>query len=228
MVAQWFWDLLNSAGSSGALWLSVVVVLALLGELGLPFTCPVMEGILVFYGFLLAHGSPFAGVAPFLLAALAGRFLGATTVYGVSGRVGISVLTRYGHRLKLTPERVALLKERLAYLVVPTIILARFTPGFTVLTSFLSGVSRIDPKRFLACVAGQIAIWEGAFMAAGALGAAASRSFDPTDYPRILAIIIGTTISLSAVVGYAVLRRALQRTPGVRTATGATHVSHAR
>jgi len=227
-VAELFWDLLNSASSSGALWLSSIVVLALLGELGLPFTCPIMEGLLVFSGFQLAHGSSFAGVVPFLLAALTGRFLGAVTAYEASGKVGISVMARYGERLKLTPERVVFLRDRLAYLVVPTVILARFTPGFTVLTSFLCGVSGIDRKRFYPSVIGQVLAWEGSFMAAGALGAAASRSIDPTDYPRILAVIIGITLSLSIVVGYAVLRRVLQRTPEVRTPTHHPRVSHAR
>jgi membrane protein DedA with SNARE-associated domain len=227
-VAEWVWDLLNSAASSGALWLSAVLILALLGELGLPFTCPVIEGLLVFEGFRLEHGSPFVVIVPFLLFALAGRFLGAASAYEASGRLGMSIMSRYGERLKLTPERVDLLSDRLAYLVFTTIFLARFTPGFTVLTSFLSGVSHIDRKKFLASVAAQVLVWEGAFLTAGALGGAASRSIDPSDYPRILAIIIGIAIGVSLAVGYVVLRRALQRTPASRSPTSSAPVSHAR
>ncbi len=227
-VTEWVWGLLNSAASDGAVWLSVVFILALLGELGLPFTCPVIEGLLVFTGFQLAHGSPFLPMVPFLAVAFAGRFLGSSSAYEASSRVGVTIMTRYGRRLNLTPERVSLLRDNLAHLVVPTVVLARFTPGFTVLTSFLCGVSRVDRKRFIAAVAGQILAWEAAFMTAGALGGAASRSIDPSSYPRILAIIIGVAIGVSVLVGYVVLRKALQRTASPRAPKTSPGVSHAR
>ena len=226
-MAEWVWNLLDSASSSGTIWLTIVLVLALLGELGLPFTCPVLEGLLVFTGFQLAHGSPFLAVTPFLLVALAGRFLGATSAYEGSARVGTTVMARYGERLRLTPERIALVRDNLAQLVVPTVVLARFTPGFTVLTSFLCGVSRVERKSFLGAVLGQILAWEAAFMTAGAIGGAASRSIDPSSYPVIVAIIIGATLSLSVIVGYVVLRRALQRGPSTRTTVKTVHVTHA-
>ncbi|MCK9355846.1 MAG: hypothetical protein M0R22_01675 [Dehalococcoidia bacterium] len=226
-MADTIWELLNSAASSGAVWLSIVLVLALLGELGLPFTCPAIEGLLVFTGFQLAHGSPFLAVVPFLAAAFLGRFLGSTSAYEVSAKYGATLVTRNWARLRLTPERVALLRDRLAQWIVPTVVLARFTPGFTVLTSFLCGVSRVDRKRFLAATSGQIVAWEAAFMTAGAMGGAASRSIDPSAYPGIVAIVIGVAISVSVIVGYVVLRKALQRAPPARTAATSTRVSHA-
>jgi membrane protein DedA with SNARE-associated domain len=90
---------------------------------------------------------------------------------------------------------------------VPTIILARFTPGFTILTSFLCGTSKVNKRQFRQAVAGQLLIWEVAFIAAGALGGLASRSIDPSSYPRVLAIVIALAISLGAVAAYVVFHK---------------------
>ncbi len=187
-----------------------------------------IEGLLVFAGFQLAHGALFLPLVPFLLVAFAGRFLGSTSAYEVFARFGVTLLTHNWARLRLTPERAELLRDRLAQWIVPTVVLARFTPGFTVLTSFLCGVSRVDRKRFLAATSGQIVAWEAAFMAAGAMGGAASRSIDPSSYPGILAIVIGVAISLSVIVGYVVLRKALQSAPPGRASESCTRVNRAR
>ncbi|MBE9505307.1 MAG: hypothetical protein IMY84_00695 [Chloroflexi bacterium] len=207
-MAEAVWEVLDSVAAGGALWLSVILVLALLGEMGLPFTCPIIESLLVFTGFQLVHGALLVAVLPFLAVAYAGRLIGSTSAYKLSERVGGRFMQRFGPRLHVTPERVMMLKERLSNVLVPTIFLARFTPGLTVLTSFVCGMSRVGRRPFLRAVTGQLLAWEVAFLLAGALGGLASRSIDPSSYPKAIAFIIGISLSIGAVGGYLVFHKA--------------------
>ena len=211
-MADAVWNLLNSLAVGGAIWLAAILVFALLGELGLPFTCPVIESLLVFTGFQLAHGGVFIAVVPFLAVAYAGRFLGSTSAYHLSARVGTDLLLRYGRWIRVTPERIEQIRSRLSTLVVPTIVLARFTPGLTVLTSFVCGVSSMRTGQFLKAVAGQLVAWEVAFLTAGALGGLAVRSIDPSAYPKAVLFIIGISISLGALGSYVVFQVTRNRT----------------
>jgi hypothetical protein len=56
-------------------------------------------------------------------------------------------------------------------------------------------------SQFLKAVAGQLVIWEVAFLSAGALGGVAVRSFDPATYPKAVALTIGISISVGALGG---------------------------
>lgn len=211
-MADAVWNTLNSLAVGGTVWLAVIVVLAVLGELGLPFTCPVIESLLVFTGFQLVHGTVLAAVLPFLAVAYAGRLVGSTSAYQLSARVGTDLLLRHGRWLRVTPHRIERLRTRLSTLVVPTIMLARFTPGLTVLTSFVCGVSKMRRAQFVKAVAGQLVVWEVAFLAAGALGGLAVRSIDPTTYPRAMMLIIGIAISVGALGSYALFYATRRRT----------------
>ncbi len=227
-MAEAVWEILDSVAAGGALWLSVILVLALLGEMGLPFTCPVIESLLVFTGFQLFHGALFVAVLPFLAAAYAGRLIGSTSAYQLSERLGVSFMRRFGARLHATPERVATLAERLSSVLVPTIFLARFTPGFTVLTSFVCGVSRVGKRPFLRAVTGQLLAWEVVFLLAGALGGIASRSIDPSSYPKAIALIIIISLSAGAVGGYLIFHK-VRRYPRPGNPTSPyTTTSHVR
>ena len=201
-MCETLWTLLDAAAAGGAIWLLAVLVLAVLGEMGLPFTSPVLESVLIFMGFQLAHGALAVASLPFLAVAYTGRLLGSASAYQLSMVAGARILERWGGRFRLTPHRVHVLKARLSSVLIPTIVLARFTPGLTILTSFICGVSRISRRQFQRAVAGQILMWEVAFIAAGALGGVASRSVDPTTYPRVLTAVIGLAISLGAVGAY--------------------------
>jgi len=143
-------------------------------------------------------------------------------------RVGTELLLRYGRWIRVTPQRIEQLRSRLSGFVVPTIILARFTPGLTVLTSFACGVSNMRTRQFLKAVASQLVVWEVAFLTAGALGGLAVRSIDPSAYPRAVILIIGISISLGAIGSYVLYQMTRRRTKMrgrlARTAT----TSHAR
>lgn len=212
-VADALWDLLSSLAVGGTVWLAAILVLALLGELGLPFTCPVIESLLVFTGFQLVHGGVLTAVAPFLAVAYAGRLLGSTSAYQLSARFGPDLLQRHARWLRITPERVVRLRLRLSSFVTPTIVLARFTPGLTVLTSIVCGISNMKMGQFLKAVAGQLVAWELAFLAAGTLGGLAVRSIDPSTYPKAVAITIGISISVAALGAYAIFNYARRKTP---------------
>ena len=225
-MADAIWSILNSLAVGGTIWLAAILVLALLGELGLPFTCPIVESLLVFTGFQLAHGGLFVAVVPFLAVAYAGRFLGSTSAYYLSARVGTDLLQRHRRWIRVTPERIEQLRGRLSGLVVPTIILARFTPGLTVLTSFVCGVSNMRAGQFLKAVAGQLVVWEIAFLAAGALGGLAVRSIDPSSYPSAVLLIIGISITVGALGGYVLFHATRNRTQVRAPLNRTTTTSH--
>lgn len=225
-MAETIWGVLNSFAIGGAVWLAIIVVLALLGELGLPFTCPIIEGLLVFTGFQLVHGTLLSSVAPFLIAAYAGRLAGSMSAYHVSERWGTNLLMRHGRLIRVTPDRIEELCVRLSGMMIPAIILARFTPGLTVLTSFVSGISKMRSGQFLKAVAGQLVAWEVAFLVAGAIGGAAIRSIEPATYSRAIALIIGISLSVGIVGGYLVLQFTRRRTQIKSPLRGTTTVSH--
>ena len=206
-MLETIWQILDSVAAGGVLWLSVVLLLAILGEMGLPFTCPILESLLIFTGFQLFHGTLFVATLPFIATAYVGRLLGSVSLYHISGAVGPTVLDRYGPRIRVTPERVAMLKGRLSSVLIPTIIAARFSPGFTVLTSFVCGATRINKRQFLRAVLGQLVAWESAFILVGVLGAVASRSLDPSTQPLTLIIIIAISLSIGALGGYIIFNR---------------------
>jgi membrane protein DedA with SNARE-associated domain len=212
-MAETVWNLLDSVAAGGAIWLLVILALAILGEMGLPLTSPFLESVLIFTGFQLAHGALTAASLPFLAVAYTGRLVGSTSAYQLSLTLGTKILERWGTPLRITSERIQLLKERLSTVLVPTIILARFTPGFSILTSFLCGATKVSRRQFRGAVAGQLLIWESAFIAAGALGGLASRSIDPSSYPRVLALIIALAISIGALSAYVVFHKTRARPP---------------
>lgn len=227
-MADAVWNILNSVAVGGTVWLATILVLALLGELGLPFTCPVIESLLVFSGFQLVHGAVPAAALSLLLVAYAGRLIGSTSAYHLSERLGTGLLSRYGGWLRITPQRIEALRLRLSSYVVPTIILARFTPGLTVLTSFVCGVSRMRTRQFIRAVAGQLVAWEVAFLGAGALGGLAVRSFDPSTYPRAVVLIIVISILAGALGSYLIFHSTRRRGQSNRIVGGTSTTSHAR
>jgi len=206
-VTQTVWQILDSVAAGGALWLSVVLLLAVLGEMGLPFSCIVIESLFIFTGFELLHGAPFTATLPLLGTAYAGRLVGSASLYRFSGGVGSSIIGRFGPRIGITPESVAMLKDRLSRVLVPTIITARFIPGLTILTSFVCGATRVGRRKFVTAVLLQLIAWEAIFLVAGALGAVASRSLDPSTYPLTIAIIIAIVLSIATTSGYIILHK---------------------
>jgi membrane protein DedA with SNARE-associated domain len=201
------WQILGMVTAGGLLWLGIVFVLAVLMEVGLPVTSPIFEGLLIFTGFQVVHTGYVAAALPFLAVAMAGRLCGSIASYRLSSSLGNRVMNRVGKHVRVTQERIDLVKQRLGTLAIPSIIVARFTPGLGLVSNIASGISRISYKRFLTAVLIHVLAWEAIFLALGALGGKVSKSFNPQIYPTVLLVWIVVMVIVGIVVSYFVFRR---------------------
>jgi len=205
------WQFLSIATTGSLLWLAIIFLLAMLGEMGLPATCPILESLLLFTGFQIALGTYIVASIPFLVIAYAGRLCGSTSTYWLSSSLGDTIVDKFGKRIRITRERLEWVRQRLHSFALPTIITVRFVPGFTVLTTVACGVSKIPYKKLLAAVAIQVVAWEAIFLTLGALGGKVSGSLDPQIQPVLLVIWIAVMITVALTLGYFALRRVRTR-----------------
>jgi membrane protein DedA with SNARE-associated domain len=201
------WQILGMVTAGSLLWLGIIFGLAVLMELGLPVTSPIFEGLLIFTGFQVVHTGYIAGALPFLAVAMVGRLCGSMASYRLSSSLGNTVINRIGKRIRVSQERIDLVKQRLGTLAIPSIILARFTPGFGLVSNIAAGISRIGYKRFLTAVLIHVLAWEAIFLTLGALGGKVSKSFNPQLYPTVLVIWIVVMVIVGIVVSYFAFRR---------------------
>lgn len=205
------WQFLSIATTGSLLWLAIIFLLAMLGEMGLPVTCPILESLLLFTGFQIALGAYIVASIPFLVIALAGRLCGSTSTYWLSSSLGTRIVDKFGKRIRITRERLEWVRQRLQSFTLPTIISVRFVPGFTVLSTIVCGLSRIPYRKLLAAVAIQVVAWEAIFLTLGALGGKVSGSFNPQIQPILLVIWIAVIITVALTLGYFALRRVKTR-----------------
>jgi membrane protein DedA with SNARE-associated domain len=201
------WQILGMVTAGGLLWLSIIFFLAMLGEMGLPVTCPVLESLLIFTGFQVAHGAYFVASLPFLAIAGTGRLCGSTSTYWLSSSLGSTIVDKFGRHIRITRERLDWVRQKLGSFTLSTIITARFLPGFTIASSIACGVSRIHYKNFFTAVTLHVLAWEAIFLTMGALGGRVSKSFSPESYPTLLVVWIVVAIIIAAAVGYFLSRR---------------------
>ena len=201
------WQILGMVTAGSLLWLGVIFGLAVLMEIGLPVTSPVFEALLIFTGFEVVRTGYFPGALPFLTVAMVGRLCGSVASYRLSSSLGMSVIRRIGRRIRITEERIDLVKRRLGTLAIPSIIVARFTPGFALISNIISGTSRIGYKRFLTAVLIHVLAWEALFLTLGALGGKVSKSFNPQLYPTVLVVWIVVMVIAGIAVSYFAFRR---------------------
>ena len=201
------WQILGMVTAGSLLWLGIIFVLAVLMEVGLPVTSPIFEGLLIFTGFQVVHTDYIAAALPFLAVAMVGRVCGSMASYRLSSSLGNTVIDRIGKRIRVTQERIDLVKQRLGTLAIPGIIVARFTPGLGLASNIASGVSRIGYRRFLTAVLIHVLAWEAIFLALGALGGEVSKAFNPQLYPTVLVIWIVVMVIVGIVVSYFAFRR---------------------
>ena len=200
-------EILNTLTTGSALWNGVIFLLAALGELGLPATCPILESLLIFTGFQITHHEEILAAIPFLLIAFAGRLCGATALYWISFRMGDTIVNKFGGRIGITQERIEQAKHKMKSFTIPAIIVARFTPGLNILSSVVCGISRIDFRKFLVAVIIQLIIWETIFLSIGAIGSRLSDSQD-AEFAVVLTLIwIGIAITAGIVMAVIAHRR---------------------
>ncbi len=206
MLANLF-GILDTVTTGSLFWVGIIFLLAFLGELGFPVTCPVLESLLIFTGFQVTHGEPLFTVLPFLAITFIGRLCGATAAYWLSYRLGGTIISRFGNRFRITPERLEQVTQKLKSFTLPAIIVARFTPGFNVASSIACGVARISYRHFLIAVVIHLLAWEAIFLAFGALGGKVSKSFTPESSVIMVLIWIAIALTAGAIVAYLAHRR---------------------
>ena len=200
-------EILNTLTAGGALWLGITFLLAMLGELGLPATCPVLESLLIFTGFQIIHGADILASLPFLLVAFTGRLCGATATYWISYRLGNTIVNKFGGRVGITQERIEQAKHKMKSFTIPAIVVARFTPGFNIVSTVACGISRIDYRKFLVAVVIQLIAWEAIFLSIGAIGSRLSKSPD-AEFAVVLTLIwIAIAITAGAIMAFIAHRR---------------------
>jgi membrane protein DedA with SNARE-associated domain len=201
------WQILGMVTTGSLLWLGIIFLLAVLMEIGLPVTSPIFEALLIFTGFEVVRTGYFAAALPFLTAAMVGRLCGSAASYRLSSSLGKRVIKRIGKRIRITEERIELVRQRLGKLAIPSIVVARFTPGLALISNIVSGTSRIGYKRFLTAVLIHVLAWEAIFLTLGAVGGKVSKSFDPQLHPTLLVIWIVVMVIVGIAVSYFAFRR---------------------
>lgn len=201
------WQILGMVTAGSLLWLGAIFVLAVLMEIGLPATSPVFEGLLIFTGFEVIRTGYVAAALPFLAVAMVGRLCGSVASYRLSSSLGNRVMNKIGRHIRMTEERIDLLKQRLGGLAIPGIVVARFTPGFGLVSNIASGMSRIGYRRFLTAVLIHVLAWEAVFLTLGVVGGKVSKSFSPQLYPTVLVVWIVVMVIVGAAVSYLAFRR---------------------
>jgi len=128
----------------GALGAGGILLGAFIEAMGIPFPGGLM---VVLAGFLVNQDR--LNFYHALLAATLGFNLGATSAYFIGRFVGEPFFKRYGHYLRLTPQRFARAQSWLARSAAAFIIVGRFVPMISNLTPYMAGVSRLSPVKFL-------------------------------------------------------------------------------
>lgn len=206
-------QILGVVTAGGLLWLAIIFLLAMVTEMGVP-TFPIVEGLLVFAGFQIVHGTGgVASLAPFLILAPAGRLCGSTSTYWLSHSLGDRFIDKFGKRIRLTRERLQKTRMQLNKMALSRIIMARLTPGLGILASITYGASHAHFRRFIIGVLIQLVIWEGIYLSIGALGGGISFFFDPEVRPLFITIIIITVVGVGAAGWYFVFRKTRGRQP---------------
>lgn len=198
--------LLTAATTGTPAWLILIFFVASVGELGLPATCPALEALLIFSGFKLAQQLYVAPPLPFLASLLAGKLLGAVLMYSLSYNLGDAVIDRFGKYLRLSRSRLDHMVGKIGSFAIPSIVLARFTPGLAVATSVACGVSRIPRKTCFPAILIHVLVWQAVYLSLGALGHRFS-SFHGLD-PATAAVAWVAAVLAAAIVGaYMVVRK---------------------
>lgn len=202
------WQLLEIITTGSLLWLAIIFLLAMFGEMGLPATSPFLESLLIFTGFQITHGAYAFAAAPFLAIACAGRLCGSTTLYRLSASSGSKIIDKFGSYVRITEKQLGWVRRKLETFALPAIITARFTPGFTIASTVTCAISQIGYKKFLTAVAIHVLAWEAIFLALGALGGGVAKAFSPQHCPVLLVVWIAIAITVGAALGYSAFRRA--------------------
>lgn len=203
-------QILGTVTAPTLLWMAVIFLLAMLTEMGLP-TFPIIEGLLVFAGFQIVHGV--YSVAPLLVLAPTGRLCGSTSTYWLSHSFGDKFVNKFGKRIRITRERLEKTKQKMSRVALPSIIIARLTPGLGVLASVTYGTTRIRFRYFFRGVLIQLLMWEGIYLALGAFGGGLSKLLAPEFRPLFITSLVIAVVGIGTAVWYFFFRETRKEQP---------------
>ena len=200
-------QILGTVTAGSLVGLAIIFLLAMLTEMGLP-TYPLIEGLIVFAGFQIVHGTgSTASLVPFLIVAPAGRLCGSTSTYWLSHSYGDRLVDKFGQRIRITRERLEKTRQKITRAALPNLIMARLTPGLAVLASVTYGTTRIRFRYFFIGVLIQLLIWEGVYLALGALGGGLSHLLAPEFRPLLITALVIAVVGMGIAIWYFFFRQ---------------------
>ncbi|WNS45330.1 DedA family protein [Paenibacillus sp. MMS20-IR301] len=152
----WIMELISQYG-----YIAIFALLAL-GIIGLPVPD---ELLMLFVGYLTS-----TMVLDFSLAVLVsfiGSMTGMLISYTIGLRLGQPVVDRFGKWVGLTPKRFASVKGWFCRFGNWTIFIAYFIPGVRHVTSYISGISAMSFKKYLAVSTAGALTWSLLFVSIG-------------------------------------------------------------
>jgi membrane protein DedA with SNARE-associated domain len=122
-----------------------ICLVIILGNVGLPIP---EETILALAGYLVWKGR--IRLALVLVVGIVSAIAGDNLAYWIGRHYGQGAISRYGHRILLTPARVDSARRFVARHGAVAVFAARFMMGFRFLAGPLAGITGLPPFRFLA------------------------------------------------------------------------------
>ena len=145
---------LHLLGSGPALLL--ILGFIFIEETGIPIPLP-GDAVLMCAGYLAAINR--LPIFLFLPVAYVCAVTGAAICYGVSRKLGRTVLLKHGSKIQLTPKRVAWAEGFMNKAASTTIFVARLLPGLRINASMIAGCLNVPFKRFMRGVFLSTVVW---------------------------------------------------------------------
>jgi membrane protein DedA with SNARE-associated domain len=109
---------------------------------------------------------------------------------------------KFGPRIRITRERLEKTRQKITRFALPNLIMARLTPGLGVLASVTYGTTRIRFRYFFIGVLIQLLIWEGIYLALGALGGGLSILLAPEFRPLFITTLVMVVAGIGIAIWY--------------------------
>ena len=120
-----------------------IFFLLVLGIVGVPVPD---ETLLAFSGYLVSTGR--LGFAPTIASAFLGSICGISISYWLGRRGGFFLISRYGYKVHITPERIERVRQWLDHSGRWGLVIGYFIPGVRHLTALVAGATRLKYPVF--------------------------------------------------------------------------------
>jgi membrane protein DedA with SNARE-associated domain len=139
-----------------------IFALLMLGIAGLPVPD---EWILVFSGYLVFRG--YFHAVPALAVAVLGSICGISVSYGLGRTLGDTLVRRYGHRVRVTEEKMRSVQAWFDRTGRWSLLVGYFIPGIRHMAGFAAGASKLRYLVFAFFAYTGAFVWSATFVAVG-------------------------------------------------------------